>query len=101
MLVREIDVETIREIVSKTKPAKSAKPLRSIREVVEALGGNRGAAQFWRVTPSAVSNMLAGQHISSGHHSRTIVRLLMDGYDIDLKALNLDLIRDIGGPEHG
>ena len=89
-------MQTIRNIVRQSSGrTKAGRTLTSVRDVVDALGGRSQAARYWRVTPSAVANMLADNHISSGHQSRTIVRLLLEGHDIDLRALNIDLARDV------
>jgi hypothetical protein len=59
------------------------KTLRSVRDIVDALGGTKEAAKWAGLGMSAISNWLAADEIPTGWHYRVDVELKARGYRVD------------------
>ena len=59
----------------------------SVRACIKALGGPKKAAQFMRVGPTQISNMLRDGAITSGHHMKVYFRLKNAGFELDPAAV--------------
>lgn len=69
--------------------AKTKRKLRTVGDVVEALGGTKAAAEWADVGPSAVSNWIAKAFIPPGWHYRINTELGARGLEIDPAVFGL------------
>jgi hypothetical protein len=61
--------------------------IHTVRQLVDAFGGTGAFAEFLRVGPSAVSNMLAQDEIPRGHHLDIYLECERRGLKLDKEAL--------------
>lgn len=57
--------------------------IRTVDDVVDALGGDTEIARWLRITPAGVNHWKTRGEIPGGWHMRIYVRLLDEGYDCD------------------
>src|SRR5690606_2939660 len=59
------------------------KLIRTVFEAVEALGGDTAVAQWTCMTQGAIASWKQRKEIPPGWHLRLLVRLLMEGFEVD------------------
>jgi len=64
--------------------------IRSVRELVDVLGGTFETAKLLQIVPSAVSNWLAQDYIPRGHHLELYLVAKQRGFRIDVTIFGLD-----------
>lgn len=57
--------------------------IRSVRELVDALGGTGETAKFLGIVPSNVSNWIAADYIPRGHHLELYLEAQRRGFRVD------------------
>jgi hypothetical protein len=61
--------------------------IQTVRQLVDAFGGTGKLAEFLKIVPSAVSNMLADDYIPRGYHLELYFEARRRGWQIDTQAL--------------
>ncbi len=57
--------------------------IRTVRELVDAFGGRSKFAEFLKIVPTAVSNMMTDDYIPRGYHLEIYLGCEKRGYHID------------------
>lgn len=63
--------------------------IRTVDEVVDALGGDTEIARWLKITPAGVNHWKTRKEIPGGWHMRVYVRLLDEGFDCDPTVFGL------------
>lgn len=63
--------------------------IRTVDDLVEALGGDTAVAEWLCITQGAVANWKQRGEIPGGWHMRLYARLLAEGQDVDLAVFGL------------
>lgn len=61
--------------------------IRTVDDLVEALGGDTAVAHWLRITQGAVANWKQRGEIPGGWHLRLYARLLAEGWEVDTAAV--------------
>jgi hypothetical protein len=75
-------------------PMAKKRKLKSVGEVVEALGGTKATAEWCDIGMSAVSNWIAAEYIPPGWHYRMTAKLGERGIEIDPAVFGMHLDRE-------
>jgi hypothetical protein len=76
--------------MAKHSQKKQPRKLKTVRDVVKALGGTAKTAEFTLTTLPAVSNWMAEGYIPPGWHYCISLRLESKGFEVDPCAFGLD-----------
>jgi len=66
------------------------KPIRTVDDVVDALGGDTKIAAWLKITPAGVNHWKTRKEIPGGWHMRVYARLLDCGFDCDPVVFGLN-----------
>lgn len=61
--------------------------IRTVKQLVDAFGGRSKFAEFLKVVPTAVSNMVSDQHIPRGYHLEIYLEAEKRGLEIDKREV--------------
>ena len=67
--------------------------IRTVRELVDALGGTGATARFLGIVPSNVSNWLADDDIPRGHHLELYLELERRGLRVSKSVFGIEPVQ--------